>query len=205
MEPRIYVYKMTTDNGGAPCVWKDLLSLAICKGQIRSTAEKGSLIFGFSGKEYGERLLYIAEVTDKLDRGKYYWDAMHQDRPDCIYKKMPDGTACLKEHAQYHSKSKQLVRDVGMEFERADVLLSTDFRYFGKAGTCNYTAKFPAIKVVIEHLTQGHRVNHEPKLYSALLELKLEMWQNPRKIQGKPTSSDQSKVCNSGPTMAVCK
>ena len=28
---KIYFYKLTNDGGGAPCVERDLLSLAICK------------------------------------------------------------------------------------------------------------------------------------------------------------------------------
>lgn len=34
-EPDIYVYKMVADNGGAPCVTGNLLSLAICKPKIK--------------------------------------------------------------------------------------------------------------------------------------------------------------------------
>ncbi len=45
----IYVYKMTADNGGAPCVHRRLLSLAICKPKIRKAANRGDLIFGFGG------------------------------------------------------------------------------------------------------------------------------------------------------------
>jgi hypothetical protein len=65
-EPDIYVYKMVADNGGAPCVFRNLLSLAICKPKIRKSAKKGALIFGFGGKDYQERLIYIAHVTSKL-------------------------------------------------------------------------------------------------------------------------------------------
>jgi Nucleotide modification associated domain 2 len=43
----IYFYKLTADNGGAPCVRHGLLSLAICKPMIRKTAEEGDLTFGF--------------------------------------------------------------------------------------------------------------------------------------------------------------
>jgi hypothetical protein len=204
MEPRIYVYKMIADNGGAPCVWKGLLSLAICKGEIRRMAKKGAIIFGFGGKKYGERLLYIAEVTDKSKKGEYYTDHIYMDRPDCIYKRISDGTAHLKERARYHTETDERARDVGMKFEKANVLLSTDFRYFGKEGTDDYKEEYPDIRAAIERLTQGHRVNHKENLYRELLELKMEVWRNPRKIQGKPTSSDQSKVCNSGPTLEVC-
>ena len=41
--PRIYFYKLTTDNGGAPCVQDNLLSLAICKPMIRMAAQVGDL------------------------------------------------------------------------------------------------------------------------------------------------------------------
>jgi len=44
---RIYFYKLTTDDGGAPCVQDGLLSLAICKPMIRGTAEVGQ-----KGSEY---------------------------------------------------------------------------------------------------------------------------------------------------------
>jgi hypothetical protein len=205
MEPKIYLYKMTTDNGGAPCVWKGLLSLAICKGVIRRKAEKGSVIFGFGGKNYRERLLYIAEVTDKPDTGKYYRDAMYQNRPDCIYKEMSDGTACLKEHAQYHTKSNELVRDVGMNFEKANVLLSTDFRYFGKAGTDKYKDDYEAIKATVESMGRAFRVNHSTEFYMELQNLKTAMWKTPKKKQGEPSSSDTDCLCSGGDIEEVCK
>jgi len=46
---QIYFYKLTVDDGGAPCAERGLLSLAICKPMIRRTAQKGDLIFGFAG------------------------------------------------------------------------------------------------------------------------------------------------------------
>jgi Nucleotide modification associated domain 2 len=52
-EIRYYVYKMTTDNGGAPCIVDGVLTLAICKPGIRSTAEKGDWLFGFGGQDLG--------------------------------------------------------------------------------------------------------------------------------------------------------
>jgi hypothetical protein len=201
MEPRIYAYKMTTDNGGAPCVWRGLLSLAICKGRIRRAAKRGSIIFGFGGKDYGERLLYIAEITAKPPTGEYYRKKRYQSRPDCIYEEMPDGTAHRKEAAQFHNKSDQRRSDVGMKFEKADVLLSKDFRYFGKVGTDDYKKEYPRIRAAIERLGRGHRVNHEQSLYRDLMALKRKIWQNPEKTQGAPTSSDKRKVCHGGSTM----
>jgi hypothetical protein len=72
---RIYYYKLTADNGGAPCIDGNWLSLAICKPRIRSTAEKGSLVFGFAANSLhtDNRLIYIACVTEeKLREGAYY-------------------------------------------------------------------------------------------------------------------------------------
>lgn len=38
---KVYLYKMIADDGGAPCVANELLSLAICKPIIRAVAEPG--------------------------------------------------------------------------------------------------------------------------------------------------------------------
>ena len=90
--PRTYFYKLTTDDGGAPCVKDGLLSLAICKPMIRSTANKGDLIFGFAANSLhsDNRLLYIARVTDKLINGLYYITGKFARREDCIYQKHGD-------------------------------------------------------------------------------------------------------------------
>jgi hypothetical protein len=175
MDKALYVYKMTADNGGAPCVSEGLLSLAICKPAIRMTAVKGSIIFGFGGKAYSERLLYIAEVTATAPEGKYYFSSRNSKRPDCIYRKNANGRAIIKKGAKYHSGGHQLKRDVGENFERATVLISNNFRYFGAEGSTDYK-KFGSIKRVVEELKQGHRLNHSAKLYDQLTLLKTEVW-----------------------------
>ena len=175
MKPNLYVYKMTADNGGAPCVWEGLLSLAICKGEIRRMAEKGSIIFGFGSKKepYNEHLLYIAVVTQKLPPGEYYRNPCYEERPDCIYELGEDGmTAKRKKDAKYHTNSDERKRDVGIKFEKANVLVSDDFRYFGKKGTNDYKKEYPSIGTLIEDLKRGHRVNHEPKLRNDLQRLR---------------------------------
>lgn len=199
MQPKIYIYKMSTDNGGAPCIWKGLLSLAICKPVIRRVAKQGSIIFGFGSKEkkYEERLLYIAEVTFKPATGEYYKDKKYRNRPDCIYERTPDGTARLKRSARYHTESDERIRDVGMSFEKADVLLSEDFRYFGKDGTDDYK-RDPIIEAAIVRLGRSFRVNHGEDLPVHLMELKTKSWQIPQKKQVKPTSLDHTKLCNTG-------
>ena len=204
MDPEIYVYKMITDNGGAPCVWRNLLSLAICKPMIRRVAAKGALIFGFGGKKHRERLIYIAKTTEKPPTGDYYEQSKYSRRPDCIYKNVA-GIAARKKGALYHNTLDERRRDVGIHFQRANVLLSDDFRYFGEVGTDQYKHKYPAIKALVERLKRGHRVNHSATLRSELLQLQNDMWRRyRRKKLGPPTDSDRSKLCNLDTPSVLC-
>ncbi len=204
MEKRLYVYKLVADNGGAPCVWRGLLSLAICKPKIRGSAEVGDIVFGFGGKNYGERLIYIATVTAKLPGGDYYRNPRHGKRPDCIYEDI-SGRPHRKATARYHRKNDQRRRDVGMRFQNASVLLSRNFRYFGRKGTDEYKRDLPAIAALVEGLKRGHRVNHSRKLRRALLDLKKLIWRKYRRMNiGTPTDADRTRVCNSDSPSAQC-
>lgn len=189
----IYVYKMVTDNGGAPCVSNGVLSLAICKPMIRKMAEVDSLIFGFGGKNYEQRLIYIAFVTDKL-RGDYY--RKYSKRHDCIYREA-NGEAHIRSDARYHSSGDQLQHDVGSTFERADVLFSKDFRYLGKRGTADYKNNFAKINELINDLKRGHRVNLSPEVHAELIKLKTLIWKKySHNFRGEPSDSDLTKICN---------
>src|ERR1039457_1658744 len=139
MSPKIFVYKMITDNGGAPCVWHGLLSLAICKPKIRKKAEKGDFILGFGGRTRfpEEPLIYIAKVMETLKDGEYYKLPKYENRPDCIYQEV-GCEARLKTNAHFHNKSDERKKDVGQYFENAHVLLCNDFRYFGDEAKADY-------------------------------------------------------------------
>ncbi len=192
---------MVVDNGGAPCVSNGLLSLAICKPMIRKMAEEGSLIFGFGGKrkKYEQRLIYIASVTEKLPsgRGDYYRQPKYKKRPDCIYRETNDGEAQIRSDARYHNLDDQLQHDVGLNFERSDVLLSENFRYLGKQGTADYKNKFQKIDALLNSLKRGHRVNLPPEVHDELIELKTLIWKTyPHNFSGEPTDSDLTKICN---------
>jgi hypothetical protein len=194
----LYVYKVVADTGGAPCISRGMLSLAICKPKIRRTARKGDLVFGFGGKAYGERLLYIAEVTEKPEVGGYYQAPRFAARPDCIYKDK-NGVPERKPSARYHAETDERQKDVGMRFENAFVLLSENFRYFGRKGTIDYKRDFPAIKTVVESLRRGHRVNHSSQLRDELIKLKELVWSKHRTmILGSPIEHDLTQLCNRG-------
>jgi len=204
MGEHLYLYKLVADGGGAPCVWRGLLSLAICKPKIRKNAAKGDIIFGVGGKNYGQRLIYIAKVTAKLDKGDYYRKRQYAKRPDCIYRNV-EGRAQLKPQARYHNQSDQRRKDVGTTFENAYVLLSSDFRYFGRKGTDDYKRDFPAIAALVKGLRRGHRVNHSTKVRRELLELKKRVWRKHRPMKiGTPTDTDRTRLCNSDSPSVWC-
>jgi len=199
--PNIYVYKMTTDNGGAPCVHRGLLSLAICKPSIRRRARVGDVVCGFGGRRFAKRLIYVARVSAKVEGGKYYANDEFARRPDCIYRATSAGLAKLKSNAQFHNdrSAPQLDHDVGPGFERADVLLSDDFRYFGANGATDYQIAHPRIAELIDQLGRGHRVNFHPAVEQDLLKLMEDLWRVfPRKKNGTPSDGDRSRRCNTG-------
>jgi hypothetical protein len=203
-EPDIYIYKIVADNGGAPCVAGGLLSLALCKPKIRKTAGKGSLVFGFGGKEYDERLIYIALVTDKLEGQSYYRRREYARRPDCIYR-VEQGRAVRKASARYHVEADQRKKDVGFHFENAFVLLSDDFRYLGRKGTYEYKQGYRTIRRLVEGLTQGHRHFHSAELRKELLALKSEVWKKYRRMKvGVPSDGDYTRACNAESPSATC-
>ncbi|TWT73861.1 Nmad2 family putative nucleotide modification protein [Allorhodopirellula solitaria] len=199
---RCYVYKVVVDNGGAPCVYRNVLSLAICKPAIRRTANAGDLIFGFSGNADSprNRLVYIAEVTERLVDGDYYYDAKYAKRPDCIYDWAGNHRLVLRDGAKYHNFTDARVRDVGQhpEYANACVLLSSDFRYFDDTGNNDWKRDFGGVAALVENMGQGHRVNHGPKLRDELLDLKDEVWRahSTRKL-GTPAHGWCKKVCHS--------
>lgn len=195
---KIYFYKMTHDTGAAPCVENSSLTLAICKPQIRSSAVPGDVIFGFGAKEYRERLIYIAVVTDMLGEAGYYRKPEFAARSDCIYEIAGD-MARVKPGARFHQDGSAIEQDIGAGFSKAKVLISRDFRYFGKSGTDAYKTTFPLIGQAVAKLARGHRVNHSPALRSALSQLKDWIWTTyPQKVNGRPTDAKPCPGTNKG-------
>lgn len=192
-----YFYKLMVDSGGAPCVHRNLLSLAICKPSIRASAQVGDWILGFGAKStIGEKLIYIAEVTDKLSNGTYYEDPRFQTRPDCIYR-WRRGRLSWQPGSRFHEGGQE--KDIGPPpHHRAMVLLSTNFRYLGKDGTEDYKSAYPVIAKAVAALKQGHRVNHSAELEGALRSLQQDLWRRyPRQKRiGLPNDSDLSRPCS---------
>jgi hypothetical protein len=73
---RIYFYKLTADNGGAPCVEDGLLSLAICKPAIhgcrnrrhecRLAARRNAPPFPLPERWFALRVVWSAQTCDRI-------------------------------------------------------------------------------------------------------------------------------------------
>jgi len=129
-------YKMTHDTGFAPNPYGGLLSLATCKPGIRSCAEVGEWIAGFTSralcgdKPGEEKLIYLMQVSEKLLFEEYY-EKCPQKRPencicgDNIYIKPSNGV--YKQIANKYHNMCEFYDDTSTPF----VLLATEFYYFG--------------------------------------------------------------------------
>ncbi|MBO6310691.1 MAG: hypothetical protein J6N70_18010 [Oribacterium sp.] len=142
----VYIYRVVSDTGFAPCVDKGILSLACCKGgQIRrgkpiNTGLRywiGSKRLGIDYKKhdvyivglYRNNFLYLARVTHVLSMKEYY-QTTSKGRLDDIYSYI-DGRL-VRNHNLWdegvHIDEAQNIRDIAGEY----VLLSDDFIYLGK-------------------------------------------------------------------------
>jgi len=197
---KIFFYKLAADTNGAPCIDNGFLTLAICKPMIRSVARRGDLIFGFAANSLhrDNRLIYIARVTGKLCDGKYYDSKRFKSRGDCIYERH-GARFSWRRGSRHHGARHHLIRDLGKppHYQRANVLLSNDFRYFGGDGSDDYKARYHNIKRAIEKLGRGHRVKHDSELRRQLQTLKDRIWKKTRrKVAGKPTSLPNRRICH---------
>jgi hypothetical protein len=189
---------MTADNGGAPCVWHGILSLAICKPVIRRTAGADDLVFGFGEAKLGGSLIYIAKVTKKLPPPIYYRRKKYSNRPDCIYHRKGNQLQ-WKDNARFHLDGSGKLHDIGSApaYNNGFVLLSNDFRYFGKKGTCDHRKKYGHLFSLLKPLKRGDRVNLNQRTQDDLIELKREKWRrfNKKRI-GPPSNFDARARCS---------
>lgn len=172
--PRTYVYKLTSDRGGAPCApppsegGDPLLTLSICKPAIRRTAQPGDRLLGLTSVALAERegyplgaVIYAARVARTMEYGAYYAaESGFGGRPDCIYRlDLETGNIAHTGRSRLHMEPGYLARDLGREpqFRNARTLLCEQFRYFG-AEAVVIPERFPLLRQTANALGQGHRV-----------------------------------------------
>lgn len=182
---------MIVDNGGAPCVQDGLLSLAICKPQIRSTIDTNDFIIGFGSNVLDNKLIYIAKITDKLLDGEYYKQEKYFYRDDCLYSF--DGQQySRRENKKYHIGN-NTPTDEGNDI----VLLSNNYRYFGNKSSNDYKNKYPILTKIINSLKQGHRLNHNTELFKELSQLIDETFSQKQLNILQPLNYNKSLNCSS--------
>ncbi|MHB1642230.1 MAG: Nmad2 family putative nucleotide modification protein [Acidithiobacillus sp.] len=192
----IYVYKLICDNGGAPCIFRNLLSLSICKPHIRTSAQIGDWILGFGGKSRPElrgRLIYIAQVTAVEENGEYYAREQYRRRPDCIYQRMPAGYKYVK-GSHYHGPE-DIEHDLGAEpyFERARILMSKRFCYFG----AQQGPSLDAIRDIYDDLPRDYVKHHAPDIRDRLERFIASVFEQfGQGKHGSPTQGDMAMKCH---------
>ena len=180
---RLYVYKIRYDDGTAPCVENGLLSLAICKPAIRSTAQVGDTLIGFAAKSMcaDQRLVYAAVVTRKLADGAYYRGTTWRNRRDCVYA-WRNGAFHLRRDAVIAISADEMANDLGdaPAYKRAQVLLSDNYRYFAETRPADYRAAYPALGRMINQLGQGHRLKHGDRVRDEIERYLAHLWSTTR-------------------------
>ena len=174
MPRRTYLYKLTSDRGGAPCALEpeageeSILSLAICKPAIRRTAQPGDRILGITSRSLQLKehyplgaVIYAAVVGEGLEARDYFHPASaFAYRPDCIYEfHRHNGTAAHNGRSGLHREDHHILKDLGRYpfYKNGRVLLSHDFRYFG-AKAIVIPPRLHLLSAAAETLGQGHRV-----------------------------------------------
>jgi len=173
---RTYIYKLTSDRGGAPCAppstnGHPLLTLSICKPAIRRTAQPGDRIVGITSRALANReqyplgaVIYAAVVSRALGPEDYYSArGEFRSRPDCIYIfRRTSGTLQHTGRTGLHADPAYVTSDLGRYpyYRNARTLLCEDFRYFGPHAV-PIPKRLSNLISIADAMGQGHRVVEE--------------------------------------------
>lgn len=197
----IYVYKLVHDDGGAPCVHADELSLSICKPRIRTSAQIGDWIVGFGGKSVADlrgRLIYVAKVTSVEAGGAYYANPKYHQRPDCVYRTDGKGGYFAIDDPRFHGQE-FIPHDLGApgHYERARNLLSNTFVYFGRCKRPSEEGDLAGIMDIYDSLPRDFLKNHSEinrKRLASFIERIFRKYTE--RVYGTPTHADPSAPFN---------
>ena len=162
---RLFTYKMTVDDGTAPNPLGSVCTLAICKPQIRKSAEVGDWVVGFGSKAMKTegKILCAMKISLKLTFEQYNLYCQKLCRVklpninkygDCIY---------YKENGEYKQRVNNahtkecMERDLGGKY----VLLADEFYYFGK--NCLTLPKY--LKKIIPKQQAYHSKKNKDYIY----------------------------------------
>ncbi len=160
--PSYFSYIICHDDGAAPNAENGLLTLAICKPQIRRIAQKGDYIIAYNGSELlkntkEKRIIYIAKVDQSIPMSDYA--SLYPERGDSIY------TACGRQKPNpFHTES-----NADTDLSGKNVILCREFIYFGN--------KHIAVPVSINSTIPGRghqKQKNQP--YGPIIERKFTEW-----------------------------
>jgi hypothetical protein len=161
---RLYSYTLRYDDGAAPNPFREICTLAICKPDIRRVAQVGDWIAGLGGKDapsgdLSGQLIYAMRVSEVVSMEDYdrlapvRWphripDVHSADLSerlgDCIYQY---SGGKVSQRPGVHGPA-----DVLRDLSGHNVLISTDFYYFGSKAR-----PLPPHLMGIIHQTQKHK------------------------------------------------
>lgn len=137
----VYSYIMVHDRGYAPNPYHNIMSLAVCKGQIRNKAQKGDVIIAFAGTNISKTpiLIYAMVITEKVPFWEYMSDTKYSFKApqywrhtgDRIYVKKPDGVTAILRSWHTEKDGTPIMEEVLQDLNGKFVLLSEQFWYFG--------------------------------------------------------------------------
>lgn len=144
--PRLHSYIVAWDSGLAPNPFWDHCTLAVCKPQLRRTADEADWVVGLSPRRLGYLLVYAMRVAEVLTFDEYFADGryavkkpdlatLNRDRSqgDNIYE--PRGGGDFQQLLSMHSyldgseNPDHKLRDLSGQH----VLIGDEFYYYGDA------------------------------------------------------------------------
>ena len=171
-ERKIFSYKMIFKNHMAPTVQYSpegplILSLALCKPQIRTQAQVGDIIFGFGSKKCNNNgeLVYVCQVSNIVEAPYYYVLDKYQYRRDCVYRIVENKVFHVESfHNNYpilycvENELNQFPHSVnfGIKYKKSRVILSDNFKTFFQDGSSkNLMEMFPLVRDYISKRGRG--------------------------------------------------
>lgn len=160
----LFTYTIPVDDGAAPNPFNGLCSLAICKPAIRKSASKGDWVAGLGSKNapsgnLSGRLVYAMCVQEVLtleqydQRSKSEWPHRIPKTDSAnLWERLGD---CIYDYSVGRGRQRPGVHGIAnieTDLSGKNVLISTDFYYFGRNAI-----PIPKALQPICHQTQGHR------------------------------------------------
>jgi len=186
-----FIYIQKVDTGLAPCVYRGIWSLALCKPTIRRSARDGDIIIAVTPKEDGQdghRLSSWAKVSGRVSMEEF--SRIHSpNRPDNIYEKLPRGKYVRRRNVKHelHNTKEDLQHDLGKDGKNAWALVSTDFFAFGNHAVdfFEWTQGLSHLRSEVKKLGRAFRRKFNKDVENDLQKLKRTLKKNFPKFHNK--------------------